>query len=100
MAVKLSSKAKKRIGLSFIFLIVFVICIVVRFKQIELDKQYNEENEKYEQLQKNIMDEEKRSKLLQREKDYRTTDRYFEDVAREILGLVYEDEIIFESGDK
>jgi cell division protein DivIC len=50
-----------------------------------------------EELKEEITEERDRAKELQEMKAYVQTKKYVEEVAREKLGLVYKDEIIFES---
>ena len=51
------------------------------------------------QLQEQIAEEEKRAQELVEYEKYTKTAKYVEEVAKDKLGLVYEDEIIFESED-
>ena len=46
-------------------------------------------------LQKQIEDEEENQKAIEEKAAYQKTDAYIEDLAREKLGLVHENEIIF-----
>ena len=61
--------------------------------------EYTEESEQYalvqENLQQQIDDEEENQKAIEEQAEYQKTDAYIEDLAREKLGLVHEDEIIF-----
>ena len=50
---------------------------------------------KQEKLEEKISDEEQRQQEIQEFRKYTQTKRYAEEVAKEKLGLVYEDEIIF-----
>ena len=50
---------------------------------------------KQENLQQQIDDEEENQKAIEEQAEYQNTDAYIEDLAREKLGLVHEDEIIF-----
>ena len=49
------------------------------------------------ELQKQIKEEEQKAKEIEKLEEYVGTDEYIEDMAREKLGLVYEDEIIFKA---
>ncbi len=49
------------------------------------------------ELQQQIKEEKQKAKKIDKLKDYVGTDAYVEDMAREKLGLVYEDEIIFKA---
>lgn len=57
------------------------------------------QNEKYEvrkvELEQQIKDEEMRAEEIENLKDYVNSPEYIEKVARDKLGLVYEDEILF-----
>ena len=47
--------------------------------------------------QQNLKDKKKSLKKEQEQKEYRKTDQYVEDVAREKFGLVYDNEIVFKA---
>lgn len=51
-------------------------------------------------LEKQIADETERSKEIEDLETYTKTKKYVEDVAKEKLGLVYEDEILFKASGK
>ena len=53
-----------------------------------LEKQYSE-------LEEKLQDEQDRSEILKDRAAYMQTTRYIEEIARERLGLVYKEEIIF-----
>jgi len=59
---------------------------------------YRERVEKKELLVRLKAEEEARAKAIEERKAYVQTRAYLEDVAREVLGLVYKDEIIFRPG--
>ena len=52
-----------------------------------------------EALEEAIASEERRAEEIEELEAYTKTKKYVEDVAKEKLGLVYEDEIIFKSKD-
>ena len=60
----------------------------------KLDAQSLKEEKK--KLKKEKKEADKRAKELEEYEEYVKTDEYVEEVAREKLGLVYKDEIIFE----
>lgn len=70
--------------------IVFVNSMTLRAKE----KSYKEQEI---ELQKQIEEEEQKAKEIDKLEEYVGTDAYIEDMAREKLGLVYEDEIIFKA---
>ena len=57
------------------------------------------EEQKEEMLQEQIEAEKQRSEEIDEFEKYTKTKKYIEDVAREKLGLVYEDEIIIQTED-
>lgn len=74
-------------------LLMLIIAVSVRKNALE-EKQAAYAQEEME-LQKKIEEEEARSEELEEYKKYTQTQKYIEDVAKEKLGLVYEDEILF-----
>lgn len=55
---------------------------------------------RYETLQKSIKEEKKHAKEIEKEKEYMQSDEYIAQVAREKLGLVKDNEIVFEEEDQ
>ena len=89
----------KRSGMSMIVITVLVLFVIITYKKIDLDNRCSllkEEKAQYEkQLDK--LNEEKDS--LESYKEYVYSDDNIERIARERLGLVYPDEIVFEAED-
>lgn len=90
-------KKKKKWNYAAFGLIVLCLCSVVTYQRMELKA-------KLEQSKKQLteLNTEKEELLAQKDEisDYESyvkTKKYIEQVAREKLGLVYEDEIIFKS---
>lgn len=103
----MSAKAKSRrmrerrknlsaIGIMVIVLLVFGASTIagIRLKQKKLLYQQREEA-----LQDAIQQETERSQEMDELEAYTKTKKYVEDVAKDKLGLVYEDEIIFKARD-
>lgn len=78
---------------------VLMICGIVTYKRQELDKVSEKSGIKIKELNKAIALEEARVEELKELKAYIQTDEYIEEMAREKLGLVYKDEIIFKSNE-
>ena len=76
---------------------VALLCIVLSVKKYQLVQTKEANEKKIAQLKKEKKDLEKAREDIENYSDYTKTKQYVEDVAREQLGLVYEDEIIFES---
>lgn len=90
-----NEKRKNRSGLVVITLAVMLLCGIIFFMNKELITQKNALEQKCEELNIAIDSEAELKKELSSKKAYMQTIRYVEDVAREKLGLVYRDEVIF-----
>ena len=88
-------RSKHKGSMMIITLIVLVLCGVFGV----FTWQNTQKSEQYalvqENLQQQIDDEEENQKAIEEQAEYQKTDAYIEDLAREKLGLVHEDEIIF-----
>ncbi len=88
-------KGKKRNGLKIIALAVLVLFVVIAFNSVSLQGEKRALEKQYSELQEKLQEEKDRFTMLQDRAAYMQTIRYIEEIAREKLGLVYEDEIIF-----
>lgn len=94
-----NKRKKRRTGLGLTALMVFLICGIVVYKRQELTKSNVRTEAKIKELQENIKDAEDEAKDIKKKKAYVQTQEFIEEMAREKLGLVYKDEIIFKSED-
>ena len=94
-----NKRKKRRTGLGLTALMVFLICGIVVYKRQELTKSNVRTEAKIKDLQENIKDAEDEAKDIKKKKAYVQTQEFIEEMAREKLGLVYKDEIIFKSED-
>lgn len=92
-------KYKRGTGIGTISFVVFILCGIILILMKTLKGELEDKEIIYQKLEASIEDEEEREKEIEKEKAYRQTDRYIEDIAREKLGLVYEDEIILKPED-
>ena len=92
-------KKKSRVGLKIIAVVVLLICVVVTYNRIQLHLEYKELVKEQQKIELKIAKEEERSVELEEQKKYMQTKKFVEDVAREVLGLVYPDEIILKRSD-
>ncbi len=83
-----------------IAIMVLIICGIVTYKRQGLDKLNEKSLARIEELQQDITDEKEKEEDIKELKAYVQTKKYIEEVAREKLGLVYKDEIIFKSENK
>ncbi|MDD6207150.1 MAG: OadG family transporter subunit [Clostridiales bacterium] len=87
----------KRSGMGLVFVVLALLCVALSLKKIQLIQTKEANEKKIAQLKKEKKELNEDKKELQEYSEYTKTKQYVEDIAREQLGLVYEDEIIFES---
>lgn len=99
--ISLRRKRKaRRTGLMLIAVMVLIISGIVTYKRQGLDKTNVKAEARIEELKEDIANENEEAEKIQELRAYVQTKKYIEEVAREKLGLVYEDEIIFKSENK
>ncbi len=97
--VAFRKKRQNRLGMLLVSIVVAMLLVVIMFSMVKLKIKQNGYLEREETLNALIEEEEERSKKLEEYEIYTKTSKYVEEVAKERLGLVYGDEIIFESED-
>ena len=80
-----------------VMMVVLMVLIVVSVKSIELRQKQEAYVARIEQLQEQVEAENQRALEIEEYGKYTQTKKYVEEVAKDKLGLVYEDEIIFKS---
>lgn len=95
---KRPSKSNRR-GMFAIAVIVMVLLVGLLVQSQELILSNKQYEIKKAELEQQIKDEEIRSGEIENMKDYVDSIEYIEKLAREKLGLVYEDETIFKAED-
>ena len=80
--------------------IAIIICLVINYQRINLKKKQLEYNNKISRLDVRLDEEKARSDEIEEFKAYVQTKQFAEDVAREKLGLVYPNEIIFKENEE
>ena len=88
---------RKHLRAMGILLIVMAVFCVTAIGSLQLNQTYQNREAA---LEKQIADETERSKEIEDLETYTKTKKYVEDVAKEKLGLVYEDEILFKASGK
>ncbi|MBQ8040163.1 MAG: septum formation initiator family protein [Lachnospiraceae bacterium] len=78
-----------------ITVVVIVMTIIVGYSVHQLKLEKKENQDIIDSLNEQIAEEEKRKEEIEAYKEYVETDEFVEDTAREKLGLVYEDEVVF-----
>lgn len=87
----------RRTGLGLIAVMVLLVCGIVTYKRQELNITNAKSSARIEELKEEIAEEQDKTMDIQERKAYVQTLKYIEEMAREKLGLVYKDEIIFKS---
>lgn len=103
MAAKTRSRkireSRKHLEAWGILLIVLVVFGVSTIGGLQLKQKNRSYQEREEALQESIDEEEARAQEIEDLEAYTKTKKYVEDVAKDKLGLVYEDEIIFKASE-
>lgn len=94
---KRKPSSSNRRGMVAIALIVMVLLAGLLVQSQKLSRQNRQYEARKSELQQQISDEELRAGEIENLNDYVTSKEYIEKVAREKLGLVYEDEILFQA---
>lgn len=98
MSRRISIRSKRRqnkLAMSLVTVAVFMLLVVVSIRSIELKQKQQEYMKKQAQLEEQIAAEEQRALDLVELRKYTQTKAYVEEVAKEKLGLVHSDEIVF-----
>ncbi len=95
--VAFRKKRQNRLGMMLVSFVVLIIMAVILFKGRELKEKQAEYRQKEAMLQTQIDEEHERKRKLTDYEKYTKTDKFVEEIAKEKLGLLYEDEILFRS---
>lgn len=89
----------RRVGMRIIAFAVLCLLIVASVGKIQLRQKGEAYQQREEELMSAIAEEEARAKEIEKLRIYVHTNKYAEEVAKERLGLVYEDEILFKAAE-
>ena len=95
--VAFRKKRQNRLGMALVSIVVLMLMGVLTFKRIELNHKYESYLEQETNLQAQIDAEIERTEKLKEYEKYTKTDKFVEEYAKEKLGLVYDNEILFKS---
>lgn len=90
-------RKKRRKHLTMVTLVVFMLCCVIGYKKIDLTSKEANQSKKLEELKKTMQEEEKRKDEIDEYETYVASEEFIEQEARDKLGLVYPNEIVFEA---
>ena len=92
-------KRQNKFGMFFVTTVVAMMLIVVAIKSLELRQKLVAYQEKEQLLMEQIEQEKVREKEIEEYEKYTQTKKYIEEVAKDKLGLVHDNEIIFREAD-
>lgn len=100
MAVKKQSSRRRRTSrhqgsMKIITVILLLVCGSMGVRVWQIDQQLEQYALVEEDLKQQIAEEEEKQEAIEEQAAYRKSDAYIEDLAREKLGLIYDNEIIF-----
>jgi cell division protein DivIC len=95
----LRSRNENRLGMMSAFLAIMIMTVVVGVNSVTLKEKDAKYAAREAELEELIAQEEARAVELEELATYTKTKKYAEEVAKEKLGLVYENEIIFKEVD-
>lgn len=98
--VAFRKKRQNKLGMIIVSAIVTMLLVTLMIKSYSLKEKEAEYTEKEQVLQSQIDEQHERAEKLVEYEKYTKTAKYVEEVAKEKLGLVYEDEILFKSEGK
>lgn len=87
---------KRRKNLLAVAFVVIILCCTIGYNKLGLDSKNAEYEKRLTELKKEKKEEEKRTEEIGEYKAYVESKQFIEKEARDKLGLVYPDEIIFE----
>ena len=88
-----------RTAMRLIILVVVVLGIVIAVQSHRLNVRIRENNDRLAEVSQQLQDEQDRTQEIRDLEEYMQTDEYLEKVAKEKLGLVKDNEIIFKEED-
>ena len=90
-------RRQNRTGMICVTVIVGMLFVVIMISRVSLKERQEAYIKQEEAISAQIAEEEKRAEELVEYEKYTKTTKYVEEVAKEKLGLVYEDEIVFQT---
>ena len=88
-------KMQNRFSMFLVMLVVILLLVIVGVRGMQLNDRLESLKAEAAQVKNQIAEEQKRTEELEEYEKYTQTKMFYEEIAKKILGLVYEDEIIF-----
>lgn len=92
-------RRKSRTGTGFIFCLVLAIFGTVSFARAKLDNRRADLLVRQAEVEQQLANEKERASQIEDLSAYVQTKKFIEETAREKLGLVNEDDVLFQSGE-
>ncbi|HIQ99558.1 MAG TPA: septum formation initiator family protein [Candidatus Scybalocola faecavium] len=89
-----------RSGMLMISGVVLIFCLILTYNSLGLRERIQENAGIVQDLQEQIDEQEKTQQELVQESEYINSDDYIEEIARDKLGLVHDNEIVFQKQDE
>ena len=101
-AKKKTRRARKQaiqhlLSMALVSCVIVVLAVTLSVASISLHKKNQKYKAQQAELEKQLQNEEMRAEEIEEFEDYVGTKEYVEDVAKDKLGLVYPNEILFEA---
>ena len=97
--IRVRKKKQNSLAMLLVLMVVFVMMVVVFVNSRSLKTKLANYKQREATLSEQIEQEKQRAEQIEEFEKYTKTKKYIEDIAREKLGLVYEDEIIIQTED-
>lgn len=88
-------KMQNRFSMFLVMLVVVLLLVIVGVRGMQLNARLESLKTQAAQVESQISKEQKRTEEIKEYEKYTQTKMFYEEIAKKILGLVYEDEIIF-----
>ena len=92
-----SKKRQNKVSVILITIVLVMLVIVVSVGKHNISKRQAEYDKREARLLEQIEEENKRAEEIAEYEKYTKTDKFVEEIAKEKLGLLYENEILFRS---
>lgn len=93
-------RRKNRTGAGVIAFVVLILFAIISYRRIGLASELYEDKTELTRLNEQIEEQRERELDIANLSEYSKSKEYIEDIAREKLGLVYKDEILFKKDDE
>ena len=97
--IRVRKKKQNSLAMLLVLMVVFVMMVVVFVNSRSLKTKLANYKQREATLSEQIEQEKQRAEEIEEFEKYTKTKKYIEEIAREKLGLVYEDEIIIQTED-